>query len=293
MKEREKFLWLAMISGFLIMAFILIPLVQMTAGSTVKGMKVAIRDRDVIKAIGLSLYTAGLAAIISVVFGTPFAYLLARKNFIGKRLVEGIIDLPIVIPHSVVGIALLSVVGKNHWLGNILYSLGIRVMGSVTGIVIVLIFVGIPFYINAVRNGFENISPRLENVSRSLGATLPGTFFRITLPLAARSILVGIIMCMARAISEFGAVVIVAYHPMVAPVLVYERFEAYGLNYSRPVAVWLLLICLILFLVLRLLSSPKKRPNKNNSPTTTCKPGTSIKRVAQQVTPPRVCREHF
>lgn len=256
---KEKFLWLAMISGFLIMAFILVPLIQMMVAPSAESMKATIQDRVVVKAIGLSLYTAGLAAIISFIFGTFFAYFLARKNFVGKRVVEGIIDLPMVIPHPVVGIALLSVAGKNYWLGRILYHFGIRVMGSVTGIVAVLVFVGIPFYINTVKNGFESISPRLENVSRSLGATLPSTFFRITLPLVARSMLVGIIMCMARAISEFGAVVVVAYHPMIAPILIYERFEAYGLKYSQPVAVWLVLICLMLFLVLRVLSLSRRR----------------------------------
>lgn len=120
-------------------------------------------------------------------------------------------------------------------------------------------YIGMPFYINTVKNGFENISPRLENVSRSLGASLFSTFFRITFPLALRSIVVGMIMCCARAISEFGAVVIVAYHPMVAPVLIYERFEAYGLAYSQPVAVLHILVSLILFLFLRILSMPKKK----------------------------------
>ena len=105
-------------------------------------------------------------------------------------------------------------------------------MGSVTGIVVVLTFVGMPFYINAVKNGFESIPPRLEKVSRSLGASMFSTFFRITFPLAWRSMLVGIVMCSARAISEFGAVVIVAYHPMISPVMIYERFEAYGLARS-------------------------------------------------------------
>jgi len=136
---------------------------------------------------------------------------------------------------------------------------GIRVMGSVTGIVIVLTFVGMPLYVNAVKDGFEGISPRLENVSRSLGAPMLSTFLRITFPLAWRSMLVGLIMCSARAISEFGAVVIVAYHPMIAPVLIYERFEGYGLKYSQPVAVWLVLICLTLFLILRVLTLPKKK----------------------------------
>jgi molybdate/tungstate transport system permease protein len=171
--------------------------------------------------------------------------------------VESIIDLPIAIPHPVVGIAILSVAGKNHWIGQILSELGIRIMGSVTGIVTVLTFVGLPFYLNATKTGFEAISPRLEKISRSLGATMSSTFFRITFPLAWRSMLIGLIMCCARAISEFGAVVIVAYHPMIAPVMIYERFEAFGLKYSQPVAVWLVFISLILFLILRILTVRK------------------------------------
>jgi len=95
-------------------------------------------------------------------------------------------------------------------------------------------------------------------VSRSLGASAGGTFFRVTLPLALRHMVVGGIMCMARAVSEFGAVVIVAYHPMVAPVMIYERFTAYGLQYSQPVAVWLILVCLVLFLLLRVFSLDHK-----------------------------------
>ncbi|HPQ29285.1 MAG TPA: ABC transporter permease, partial [Desulfobacteraceae bacterium] len=155
--------------------------------------------------------------------------------------------------------AILSVAGKNHWIGQIMSELGVRIMGSVTGIVTVLTFVGLPFYINAAKNGFENISPRLENVSRSLGASIFSTFFRVTFPLAWRSMLIGIIMCSARAISEFGAVVIIAYHPMIAPVMLYERFEGYGLRYSQPVAVWLVSICLVLFLVLRILTLRTKK----------------------------------
>jgi molybdate/tungstate transport system permease protein len=117
----------------------------------------------------------------------------------------------------------------------------------------------LPFYVNTVKAGFEAVSPRLENVSRSLGASMTGTFFRVTMPLAWRSMLIGTIMCCARAVSEFGAVVIVAYHPMTAPVLIYERFTAYGLAYSQPVAVWLIVVCLVFFLLLRILCSPKTK----------------------------------
>jgi molybdate/tungstate transport system permease protein len=255
--KREPFFWVSVSCGIVIMAFIILPLIQLLTSPSLEMLRESIGDKDVVRSIWLSVYTAGLAALISFVLGTPLAYLLARSKFRGKRLVEGIIDLPIAIPHPVVGIAILSVAGRNHWFGQILGELGIRIMGSVTGIVTVLTFVGIPFYLNATKAGFESISPRLEKVSRSLGASMFSTFIRITFPLAWRSMLIGIIMCCARAISEFGAVVIVAYHPMIAPVLIYERFEAYGLRYSQPVAVWLVSISLILFLLLRILTLHK------------------------------------
>ena len=253
----DPFWYLALPASAVIMAFILLPLVEMVTQPSYEDLTASWSDPDVLQAIGMSIYTAGLAALLSFVFGTPFAYLLARKTFPGKRLVESVVDLPIMIPHPVVGIALLSLAGRHHWLGRVLDQLNVHLMGTVTGLVSVLTFVGLPFYINAVKTGFESIPPRLETVSRSLGASFPETFLRVTLPLAWRSMLVGLIMCMARAVSEFGAVVIVAYHPMVASVMIYERFTAYGLKYSQPVAVGLILVCLVFFLLLRWVS-PRK-----------------------------------
>jgi len=257
--KKEPFFWVTISCGLVIMAFILLPLVEMVTAPSAAVLKETIQDKEVLQSIWLSLYTAGAAALISVIIGTPFAYLLARTTFPGKNLVEAIIDIPIIIPHPVVGIALLSIAGRNYWLGRVFNALGIRIMGSVTGIIMVLTFVGLPFYLNAAREGFVSISPRLEAVSRSLGASQVSTFFHITLPLAWRSILIGVVMCCARAISEFGAVVIIAYHPMIAPVLIYERFESMGLKYSQPVAVWLISLCLLLFLLLRVLTLHQKR----------------------------------
>ena len=117
----------------------------------------------------------------------------------GKKFFEGVIDLPIMIPHPVVGIAILSIAGRNHWLGRAMQQIGIEIMGTVTQLVAVLTFVGLPFYINTAKAGFEAIPERLENVSRSLGATATGTFFPVTLlPLGWRSMVVGMIMCTAR-----------------------------------------------------------------------------------------------
>lgn len=259
MVKREPFYWVSMSCGIMVMAFILLPLIEMLTAPSGAMLRETLEDKNVVGSIWLSIYTALAAAGISFVVGTPLAFVLARQQFRGKRLIESIIDLPIVIPHPVVGIAILSVAGKNHWLGEFASELGFRVMGSPTGIITVLTFVGMPFYINAVKSGIEAVSPRLENVSRSLGASMWSTFVRVTFPLVWRSVLMGFILCCARAISEFGAVVVVAYHPMIAPVLIYERYEAYGLKYSQPVAVWLILVCLALFLALRVLALPRKK----------------------------------
>ncbi len=247
------------VSTFLVLGFILLPLSQLILGSSISELAETIKDADVRDSITRSMLCSGLAAIISFVIGTPFAYLLARKDFKGKGLLESIIDLPIMIPHPVIGIALLSIAGRNHWIGQMLLDAGIRIMGTSIGIVAVLLFVGLPFYINAARDGFASVPQRLENAARTLGASRSQTFMRVTFPLAWRSLLTGMIMCMARALSEFGAVVIVAYHPMVAPVLMYERFTAYGLSYSRPVAIWLIFLSLVLFAALRILSRGVRR----------------------------------
>ncbi len=243
----------------MVLGFIFLPLLQMAAAPTATDMWEALIDPDVRAAIFLSLYSSGLAALISLVFETPLAYLLARRDFRGKKILESAVDLPIMIPHPVIGIAILSVAGAGHPLGDLLRFLGVQIMGTVTGLVSVLVFVGLPFHINAARNGFQAVPERLEKVSRSLGSSLAGAVFRVTLPLAWRGLLSVVIVCLARAISEFGAVVIVAYHPMIAPVMIYERFTAYGLKYSQPVAVWLILVSLALFILLRVVSLPRRK----------------------------------
>jgi len=186
------------------------------------------------------------------VLGVPLAYLLARVDFPGKEVVQGIIDVPIVVPHSAAGIALLMVFGRRTFLGRAFGQVGLRFVSAFPGIVIAMLFVSLAFLVDAAREGFESVDPRLEHVARTLGASPWQAFWRVSFPLAWRSILSGMILMWARGLSEFGAVVILAYHPMVAPVLIYERFESFGLVYSRPVATLMILTCLIAFLLLRL-----------------------------------------
>ena len=254
MKRIEPITWLFMLLSLPLILLLTLPLLKMTFEPSLAMLMETICDKDVLAAMGMSMGTALSASFIAFVFGTPLAYLLARKKLFGKKIIEGIIDLPIMIPHPVVGIAILSLAGRNHPIGRFLSEVGIQIMGTKTGIILVLLFVGLPFYINTVKAGFESIPVRLEKASRTLGAGAFSTFIRITFPLTWRHMVLGFIMCTARAISEFGAVVIVAYHPMTAPVMIYERFTAYGLKYSQPIAVWLIVISFILFIFLRMFS---------------------------------------
>ena len=169
-------------SSAVIVAFILVPLAEMMTQPTLASLRETLMDRDVVRSIRLSILTSASAALISLVFGTPLAYLLARRRFPGRKLLESVIDLPIMIPHPVVGIALLSIAGRNHPIGRVMQSVGIEIMGTVTGLIAVLTFVGLPFYINTVKTGFDAVPVRIENVSRSLGASATATFFRVTFP---------------------------------------------------------------------------------------------------------------
>ena len=239
--------------GLVIFLFVVIPLGKMifSSFSDIEILWETIRDPKVTQAIGLTLYAALIATIIGFFLGVPLAYLLARTKFPGKRLVEGLIDVPIVVPHTAAGIALLFVFGRRYLIGKAFGTIGIQFVDSTAGIVIAMLFVSIPFLIDSAKEAFKKVDIRLEKVARTLGASPWQAFFRISFPLAWRGILSGNVMMWARGISEFGAVMIIAYHPMIAPVLVYERFETYGLDYARPIAMLLILVSILVFIVLR------------------------------------------
>ena len=238
--------------GSVIFLFIIVPLLNMIVSSDPKLLLEAALDSEVITSIGLTLYAALIATVIGFLLGVPLAYLLARFDFPGKNLVEGLIDVPIVVPHIAAGIALLFVFGRGFLVGKAFHLIGVDFFDSIAGIVIAMLFVSVPFLIDSAKEGFKKVDVRLEKVSRSLGASPWQVFFKISLPLAWRSIAAGGVMMWARGISEFAAVIILAYHPMIASTLIYERFETYGLDYARPVAVLLILVCLISFIALRL-----------------------------------------
>jgi molybdate/tungstate transport system permease protein len=242
--------------GLMIFLFIIVPLAKMLFSSVAEPdiFLQTVTDPQVTGAIWLTLYTALIATLAGFLLGIPLAYILARHEFPGKKLIEGFIDVPIVVPHTAAGIALLFVFGRNFAAGKAFGALGISFIDSTAGIVIAMLFVSIPFLIDSAKEGFRKVDVRLERVARTLGASPWQTFLRVSFPLAWRSILSGSVMMWARGISEFGAVIILTYHPMIAPVLVYDRFEAFGLDYARPVAVLLIIVSVLVFIVLRTLA---------------------------------------
>jgi len=254
MYQNKGISWLFAFLGGLVLLFIIAPLAGLLIHSSPTELAETIKDREVSKSIVLTLWASMLATVIFAIFSIPLAYLLARKQFPGRRLVLGIIDLPVVIPHSAAGIALLTVISKSGMIGKTGSLVGLEFAGHTSGIVLAMAFVSLPFLINAARDGFSAVPERLEKAALNLGASPFTVFFTISVPLAWRSIVSGLIMMFARGMSEFGAVVIVAYYPMITPVMIYERFGAFGLSYARPVALVFIGVCLLFFILLRLLS---------------------------------------
>jgi molybdate/tungstate transport system permease protein len=254
--NRTKVVFTAL--GVLLIFFVAWPLFRTVIGSRPAIVWETLGEAEVRRAILLTFGSSGLATIIAFLTGVPLAYLLARVDFPGKRLIEGIVDVPVVVPHSAAGIALLMVFGRRSLLGRAFGLLGLRFVSTAPGIVIAMLFVSLSFLVDSAREGFEAVDPRLERVARTLGASPWQAFWRVSFPLAWRSILSGMILMWARGLSEFGAVVILAYHPMIAPVLLYERFESFGLTYARPVAAIIIVICLVAFVVLRLIAQKKE-----------------------------------
>lgn len=254
----NSFKLLIIFLGGLLLLFIIAPLGGMFISTTAPDLFITIKDVEVTKSIRLTLFASLAATLFMAIGAIPLAYLLARKNFFFKKLVLGIVDLPIVIPHSAAGIALLGFLSRDSILGKAASSVGLNFVGNPLGIVAAMAFVSVPFLINAARDGFLSVPVRLEKTAMSLGASQARVFFTISIPLAGRNIVSGMVMMFARGLSEFGAIVIIAYHPMVTPVLIFERFGSYGLHYAQPVAVTFILITLLFFILLRYISGGKK-----------------------------------
>lgn len=232
-------IYFGLFGSFLIL-FIVLPLL-VTLGKQAyewEMLLATLKDDVVLDALKNSLLTSTATMLISLFFSVPLGYILARSEFKGKNLIQAIVDVPVVIPHSVVGIMLLVTFSE-------------AILDNYLGIISAMLFVSAPFTINSSRDGFLGIDEKLEHVAQTLGASKFRAFLTISLPLALPSILSGAIMTWARAISEVGAILVVAYYPKTAQVLVIEYFINYGLKHAMPIASTLIVLSLIIFAFLR------------------------------------------
>jgi len=233
------------LAASLLLLFLAAPLAELVVSGGSQGLRALGTDAELRNALLLTAVTATTATLLGLLAGTPIAYVLARRAFPGRAALAALLDLPVLIPHPVAGIALLLALGRHTAVGSVLIAAGLRITGTPAGIVSAMLFVACPLYLSAARETFDRVDARFETVARTLGDPPWRVFRRVTLPLASRGLVAAAVIMWARAVSEFGAVVILTYNPQVASVLSYDRFTTYGLPGTLPVAAVLVLLALI------------------------------------------------
>jgi len=192
------------------MAFIALPVASLFLKSPLDTILRSMYDPMVMNALKLSLTTSALTTIMVVIMGTPIAYANARFHYAGKEIVDSLIDLPVIMPPAVAGIALLMAFGRMGILGQHLNALGISVAFTTLAVILAQAFVSSPFYIRQARTSFEDVDLALENAAMTLGASRIRTFFHVVLPIAMNGLISGAIMAFARSLGEFGATIMFA-----------------------------------------------------------------------------------
>jgi sulfate transport system permease protein len=236
---------------------VLIPLSAVfikSAGMGTEAFLNAVTSPRVVASYKLSFGASLLAAAINVVFGLLLAWGLVRYTFPGKKLVDALIDLPFALPTAVAGIALTALYAKNGWLGQYLEPLGIKVAFTPLGILVALIFIGLPFIVRTVQPILEDLDAEFEEAAASLGATRWQAFWRVVLPTLLPALLTGFALAFARAVGEYGSVIFIAGNiPMVSeitPLMIITKLEQYDYAGATAVASVMLMASFVLLLII-------------------------------------------
>ena len=219
----------------------------------------------VLASLRLSFGAAVIAAIVNAIFGLLLAWVLVRYKFPGSRVVDALVDLPFALPTAVAGIALTAVYAENGWLGAPLAALGIKVAFTPVGVLVALIFIGLPFVVRTVQPVLEDLERELEEAARSLGANGLQIFTRVILPTVMPALLTGFTLAFARAVGEYGSVVFIAGNmPLVseiAPLVIISKLEQYDYTGATAIAVVMLLASFVMLLAINLLQGWMRRRN--------------------------------
>jgi molybdate transport system permease protein len=236
--------------------FLALPILTLIVRSILNGSLAAIAGSSaLLAALGLSLATTAISMSITVAFGLPLAFVLARRSFRGKWLVEAIVDLPIVLPPAVAGLSLLLVFGRRGLLAGPMQAAGIDIAFTTVAVIAAQVFVSAPFFVRSARAGIAGVEPDLEDAARVDGATEGRLFRDITVPLAGAVLAGGLVMSWARALGEFGATIMFAGNvegrTQTLPLIVYAEFQAGDLDASIAGAAILVLAALAVLVAVR------------------------------------------
>ncbi len=223
----------------------------------------AVSSPRVLASYRLTFGASFIAALVNVVFGLLVAWVLVRYSFPGKRIVDALVDLPFALPTAVAGISLTALLAGNGWIGQYLEPMGIKLAFQPQGVVIALIFIGLPFVVRTVQPVLEESEKELEEAAMCLGATRWQTFTKVIFPSIAPALLTGFAMAFARAIGEYGSVIFIAGNvPMVSeitPLVIIGKLEQYDYGGATAVAVVMLLFSFVLLLVINGLQAWQRR----------------------------------
>ena len=223
----------------------------------------AISSPRVLASYRLTFGASLIAALVNVVAGLLVAWVLVRYRFPGKRIVDALVDLPFALPTAVAGISLTALLAGNGWIGQYLEPLGIQLAFNPNGVVIALIFIGLPFVVRTVQPVLEDTERELEEAAMSLGATRWQTFAHVIFPAIAPALLTGFAMAFARAIGEYGSVIFIAGNmPMVSeitPLIIIGKLEQYDIAGATAVAVVMLVMSFFMLLVINSLQSWQRK----------------------------------
>jgi len=238
------------------LALITLPLVGLCSCMRIGSLGACVCCREASSALTLSLITSGIAAAVITLIGTPFAYWLAYCDFRGKKVVETLVDLPIVLPPAVAGVALLFTLGARGLLGQYLAVAHIRLPFTTAAVVLAQMFVAGPFYFRQARIGFQGVPQPLLLASRTLGASAFRAFRQVILPLASPALIAGLIMAWARAVGEFGATLVFAGSlqgvTRTMPLAIYNSMDADPTHATAVVlSVALVTICFLVIIITR------------------------------------------
>lgn len=255
----------AVCSAAALVLFLGIPLVAMLWRLLHDGQGISPEALAILRdAMSLSLLTTALAMAIVVTTGIPLAFFLARRPFPGSRVVDTLVDLPIVLPPAVAGIALLVAFGRNGLVGRWLASMGVTVGFTTAAVILAQVFVAAPFFVRAAKSGFQRVDLDLEDAAADLGASPLRTLRTVTFPMALPSLMAGAVLAWARALGEFGATIMFAGNfpgvTQTMPLAIYARFGAGDLTSALILSLVLLIASIVVLFGLRLLAGRASTP---------------------------------